>query len=126
MLDKFLPPTDNLYKFIAISGLMFLALSIVPYYFSFQLGERKLEHTKNLEIFNIGLESKMQKFEIAIKQKDELLQKANSENSLLNNSSDVDNIRKIDGANEIYDEILEGEFRDLPISVRGIKAVKKL
>lgn len=56
MLDKFLPPTDNLYKFLAISGLLLIVLSFVPNYFNFQLWEQKYEYLKTLDIYVAELE----------------------------------------------------------------------
>lgn len=53
MLDKFLPPTDNLYKFTAISGLLLIVFSFVPNYFSFKLGEQIIDLRKRTNIIHI-------------------------------------------------------------------------
>jgi hypothetical protein len=55
MLDKFFPPTDNLYKFIAISGLLFIIISFVPNYLTFRLLEKKIEHVREQDKFLVEI-----------------------------------------------------------------------
>jgi preprotein translocase subunit SecG len=76
MLDKFLPPTDNLYKFVAISGLLFIVLSFYPNYLNFKLGEQKIEHLKNLNILNIELKNLVEESEQISKKANEIKDKA--------------------------------------------------
>lgn len=57
MLDKFLPPTDNLYKFVSISGLLLIVLSFYPSYLNFKLGEQRLEHLKNYRMFMVDVDN---------------------------------------------------------------------
>jgi hypothetical protein len=52
MLDKYLPPTDSLYKFIAISGLLLFCLSFVSTYLSFQISLQIIELNKEIKIFS--------------------------------------------------------------------------
>jgi len=54
MLNFLTPPTDNLYKFIAITGLLFIFASIFyPTFLNIQINERILESEKDIEIATI-------------------------------------------------------------------------
>ncbi len=54
MLNFLTPPTDNLYKFIAIAGLLFIFASIFyPTFLNIQINERILESEKDIEIATI-------------------------------------------------------------------------
>src|SRR5687767_5337021 len=51
-LEILKPPTDTLYKFVAILGLLFFISSLVtPVFLSKQLGELKIGHIRELEVF---------------------------------------------------------------------------
>jgi hypothetical protein len=51
MLDKFLPPTDNLYKFLSITGLLLIVLSFYPTYLTLKFEEQRIEQDKNHKMF---------------------------------------------------------------------------
>ncbi len=56
MLNFLTPPTDNLYKFIAITGLLFIFASIFyPTFLNIQINEKISELEKDLEIVTIEI-----------------------------------------------------------------------
>lgn len=56
MLNFLTPPTDNLYKFIAITGLLFIFASVFyPTFLNIQINERILESEKDSEIVTIEM-----------------------------------------------------------------------
>lgn len=57
MLDKFLPPTENLYKFIAISGILLIIASYYPSYLTFKLGEQYYDLMRNQKILIADLDN---------------------------------------------------------------------
>jgi hypothetical protein len=53
MLNDFLPPTENLYKFISITGLFLFVLSFYPFYLQHKLAEQQFELIKNQAILRL-------------------------------------------------------------------------
>ena len=114
MLDKYLPPTDNLYKFMAISGLMFLALSLVPFLLNFKLNEMRIQRDKEFDLSNIGQKDTLRKDQIELDYKKSVLGQV-----FTPNLSPTDE-------EKIYDEFLEGEFSKLSLEMKRIKVLKKV
>ena len=123
MLDKFLPPTDNLYKFIAISGLMLLILSFVPEYLSFRYVEKLVEYENHQKRFITEIKA-------ATNEREKLNERLNNYNEQLEKIvKDLNETRKavnkkelIDQADEIiknsnelseYNKKLDQEFKKL-------------
>jgi biopolymer transport protein ExbB/TolQ len=73
MLEKVSPPTDNLYKFLAISGLLLLILSVIyPYWISYRVMQQANEFFRDLRL--LELENKqLSKLSEEIKSKGEEL-----------------------------------------------------
>jgi hypothetical protein len=75
MLDKYLPPTDNLYKFLAISGLLLIVVSFIPNYFNFQLWEQKVDYLRQQKVFIAEIEKFNKDYEALNKNLNNLNQK---------------------------------------------------
>jgi preprotein translocase subunit SecG len=71
MIDKLFPPTDNLYKFSAIAGLLFIILSFYPQYLNFKLNEQKIENMKNSKILMTDLKLANEELELLRKKHEE-------------------------------------------------------
>ena len=60
-LEVLKPPTDTLYKFLAILGLLFFISSLIaPVYLSKQVGEQEIEHLRDLEILVLNAKSRFE------------------------------------------------------------------
>lgn len=88
MLDKFLPPTDNLYKFQAIAGLMLTLSALIPFYLSFHFYERFLINQKDTELYLAKLRDELAVFQeynkisdVFQKEIDDVMAKGKSANS---------------------------------------------
>lgn len=114
MLDKYLPPTDNLYKFMAISGLMFLALAIVPFLLNFKLSEMRIQRDAEFDLANIEKENTLRKDKIELDYKKFILSQAFNPNLTPNEEE------------KIYDEYLEGQFSNLSLEMKKMQVVKKV
>lgn len=58
MFNFLTPPTDNLYKFIAITGLLFIFASLFyPTFFNIQINERILDSEKDVETATKDIET---------------------------------------------------------------------
>ena len=58
-LEILKPPTDTLYKFLAILGLLFFISSLIaPVYLSKQIGEQQIEHLRDLELLMLDAKNK--------------------------------------------------------------------
>jgi exonuclease VII small subunit len=114
MLDKLVPPTDNLYKFIAISGLLLVILSFVPQYFLVKLIEQRIQLNKDLKVFvlefkkfNEDYEKHVKEFENHNARLEDLNGKLKENIDLIQNATQNLKNRNLKKANNQYREFKE-------------------
>jgi hypothetical protein len=120
MLDKFLPPTDNLYKFIAISGLMLIVFSFVPNYISFKFTEQQIGYIGNQYKFIVesdqlikDINKQVENQKQLIRDLEELPKKTNGENNekLLQVKKNLEEEAKKLGEKQIAMNLKEAELK---------------